>query len=266
MKNGKELEGPPLLYVFSQREPHEDVVIVSNKTALLRLKDTIEHAIENGEGDCTGVFSDFETYDIKIILNDEQYDSEFWKRLQLPFFEVDENERQVLSVEDIISFDIKNSDGLRDAESEMERYRKYNQEMTRKMKQIAKRNTQRNSQMDYIKILDFNDLKKLDEYLSDHDVNEKVNGESLIYWAVFNNKIPFVKRLLELGADPNQRDALGRSLLEKSSYFGFYDVCKVLLEKGAKIDEDCFRRAEKGWDGFRQNEIIELLQEWQKGD
>ncbi|MCF2649693.1 ankyrin repeat domain-containing protein [Niallia circulans] len=112
--------------------------------------------------------------------------------------------------------------------------------------------------MDYIKILNSNDLLMLDEYLNNHNVNEIVNCESLIYWAVFNNKLPFVKKLLELGVDPNQRDKLDRSLLENSSYFGFYELCKALLEKGAKIDEDCFRRAENGWDGFRQSEIIEL--------
>ncbi|MGN8842990.1 ankyrin repeat domain-containing protein [Niallia sp. HCP3S3_B10] len=120
--------------------------------------------------------------------------------------------------------------------------------------------------MEYIKILDSNDLIKLDEYLSSYEVNEQVNGESLIYWAVFNNKLPVIKRLLELGADPVQRDSLDRSLLEIASYFGFHDVCKTLLENGAKIDEDCFRRAENGWDGFRQSEIIELLHEWQKGN
>lgn len=266
MNKDKKREGPPLLYVFSQRKPHEDVVIVSNKTALLQLKDSIEHALENGEGNCTGVFSDYETYDIKIILNDERYDTEFWKRLQLPFFEVDENEGQVLSVEDIIGFNIKNSDDLRNAEPEVDKYRKYNQEMTEKMKQIAKRNMQRNSQMEYIKILDSPDLIKLDEYLSKHEVNEKVNGESLIYWAVFHNNLPFIKRLLEIGADPDQRDSLDRSLLENASYFGFYDVCKTLLESGAKIDDNCFRRAENSWDGFSQSEIIELLHEWQKGN
>ncbi|CAM5734475.1 hypothetical protein SAFG77S_11627 [Streptomyces afghaniensis] len=139
MNNEKDREGPPLLYVFSQRKPHEDVVIVSNKTALLRLKDTIEHTLENGVGDCTGIFSDFETYGIKIILNDESYDTEFWKRLQLPFFEVDENEEGVLSVEDIIGFDIKNSDDLRNAELEMDEYRKYSKEM----KEVAKKKSRR---------------------------------------------------------------------------------------------------------------------------
>jgi len=119
--------------------------------------------------------------------------------------------------------------------------------------------------MEYIMILDSNDLLKLEEYLSNHEVNEQVNGETLIYWAVFHNKLPVVKRLIELGADPNQR-SIGRSILEIGSYFGFLEVCKVLLENGAEIDEDCFRRAENGWDGFRQSEIIELLHEWQKGN
>lgn len=264
MNKEKESEEPPLLYVFPQRTPHADVVIVSNKAALLRLKDTIETALENGEGDCTAVFSNFEAYDIKIILNNEQYDSEFSKKIQLPFFEVDFNEEEhILSVEDIIGFDLRNSEDLRKAKPKMEQYRKHSREMTEKIMEAAKRNTLRKSPMEYMKILDSNDSKKLlDEYLSNHEVNEKVNGESLTYWAVFYNKLSIVKRLIELGANPNQRDSLDRSFLEIGSYFGFYDVCKTLLEKGAKPDEDCTRRAENGWGGFRQNEIIELLSEW----
>lgn len=148
MNKDKEREGPPLLYVFSQRTPHEDVVIVSNRTALLRLKDTIEHTLENGEGDCTGGFSDFETYGIKIILNDESYDSVFWQRLQLPFLDVNEcEEGEVLSVEDITGFDLRNSEDVKKARPIMEQYRKYNQIMTEKMKEVAKRNNQEDSKM-----------------------------------------------------------------------------------------------------------------------
>ncbi|MBD7937613.1 ankyrin repeat domain-containing protein [Cytobacillus sp. Sa5YUA1] len=263
MNNEKDREGPPLLYIYSQKEPHQDVLIVSNKAALLRLKESIEHALKSGEGDCTGVFSDFETYGIKIILNDEQYDSEFWQRLQLPFFEVDDSHGgEVLSVEDMIGFGLKSSEDIRKAQPEMNEYRKYNKEMTEKMKRIAKRNTPRDSQLDYIKILNSNNFKKLDEYLNNHEVNEKVNGESLIYWAVFNNKLPFVKRLLELGADPNQLDTLGRSLLEIASYFGYFEVCKAVLEKGANVNENCLQRSRYSWNSQSQNEIIELLNEW----
>ncbi|WP_400244941.1 hypothetical protein AB3U99_01125 [Niallia sp. JL1B1071] len=143
MNEQKKRRGTPLLYIYSQKQPHEDVVIVSNKTALLRLRDTIEHALEKGEGDCQGVFSDFETYEIKIILNDEQYDSEFWQRLQLPFFEVDFNEEEhVLSVDDIIGFDLRSSEDVRKAQSTMQEHRKYNVEMMRSIIEIMERNKQ----------------------------------------------------------------------------------------------------------------------------
>ncbi len=133
----------PLLHVYPQRHPHDDVLIVSSRTALLRLKKSIEDALEKREGDCVATTSDFETYKIKIILNDEGSQSDFWRRLQLPLFESDESEDgQGLSVEDIIGFDIKTSDDIRKARPIMEQYRKHSQQMTEKMMQIAKRNKQ----------------------------------------------------------------------------------------------------------------------------
>lgn len=84
-----------------------------------------------------------------------------------------------------------------------------------------------------------------------------------LFQAVYMNDLDIVKKLLdEQNVDVNKTDQLGRTLLQIACYFGYYEVCKKLLENGAKIDEDCFRRAENGWNGFRQNEIIELLQEW----
>ena len=91
-------------------------------------------------------------------------------------------------------------------------------------------------------------------------------GDSL-FQAVYMNDLDTVKKLLdEQNVAVNETDQLGRTLLQIACYFGFYEVCSKLLEKGAKIDEDCFRRAENGWDGFRQSEIIELLHERQKGN
>lgn len=134
----------PLLHIYQQKLPHDEVVIVSNRTALLSLKKSIEKALDKGEGDCVVTSSDMETYEIKIILNDEDWQSDFWRRLQLPLFEVDESEEgQVLSVEDILGFDLKTSEDIRKARPILEQYRQHSQQMTEKMKGIAKKNKQR---------------------------------------------------------------------------------------------------------------------------
>lgn len=85
-----------------------------------------------------------------------------------------------------------------------------------------------------------------------------------LFQAVYMNDLETVKKLLDgQVVSVNEKDQLGRTALQIACYFGFVEVCKTLLKKGAKIDEDCFRRAENGWDGFRQSEIIALLHEWQ---
>ncbi|MGG0741227.1 hypothetical protein [Niallia taxi] len=134
-----------LYYIFTHKDiPHDDVLIVSSRTALLRLKQSIEDALVKGEGGCVSTTSDFESFKIKIILNDEGWKSDFWRRLQLPLFEVDESEKgQVLSVEDILGFDLKTTEDIRKARPIMEQYRQHSQQMTEKMKEIAKKNKQR---------------------------------------------------------------------------------------------------------------------------
>lgn len=137
-------EKVPLLHIYPQKHhPNDDVVIVSNKTALLRLKEGIEMALEKGEGDCRAITSDMETYQLKIILNDEDWQSEFWRRLQLPLFEIDESEEgNILSVEDILGFDIKNSEDLREKQPIVDEYNKRNMEMRKKIMEIIERNKQ----------------------------------------------------------------------------------------------------------------------------
>lgn len=87
---------------------------------------------------------------------------------------------------------------------------------------------------------------------------------SLLYWAVYKNKVEIVKELLEWGADPNTKDLNGRSPLEVGSYFWFFTVCELLLEHGARVNDDSLNRAKHGWNYNSQNRIIELLQEWKK--
>lgn len=131
----------PLLHTYSQRHPHDDVVIVSSRSGLLRLKKSIELALENGEGICVAITSDMEKYEIKVILNEENWKAEFWRRLQAPYFDENENE-ETLSVDDIIGYDIKSSKDLERVQPIMEQYQKYSRKLTDKLRKIAKMNRQ----------------------------------------------------------------------------------------------------------------------------
>lgn len=117
-------------------------------------------------------------------------------------------------------------------------------------------------QMDFNKILESNQLFDIELNINKQNVNG-VLGASLLYWYVYLDSLPIVKKLLEKGADPNQTDIHGRSPLEVGAYYGLFDICKILLEYGARIDEYCIRRAKHGWNGKCQTEVLKLLEEWQ---
>lgn len=250
----------PLLHIYSQKHPHDDALIISSRSGLLRLKEAIDNALENGEADCVVATSDLESYEIKVILNEENWKTEFWQRLQYPFSEDGIQDGETLSVDDIISYKIRTSKDVKNTENTRMVNQKYSQELTVKAKDIVEKNTQR----EFMKILDSNDINRLDEYVKYYGINHMVNGASVLFWAVYGNKLLFVIKLLELGADPNLKDSNGRSTLEVGAHYGFYEVCKGLLEKGAKIDKAVWRRANEGWGGNAQKEIIEMLREWQK--
>lgn len=116
--------------------------------------------------------------------------------------------------------------------------------------------------MDFNKILESNQLFDIDLNINNYNVNNMVLGASLLYWYVYWDDLLIVKKLLEKGADPNQTDAYGRSPLEVGAYYGLSEICKVLLENGAKIDEYCIRWAKHGWDGKCQKRVLKLIEEW----
>lgn len=119
------------------------------------------------------------------------------------------------------------------------------------------------STIDYMKSLKDNDISALVQYVKTHDVNEEVQGQSLLYWAVFYNSLDFSKKLIEMGADVNHKDSLGRSLLSISCFFGFVDLTRSLLKNGAVIDITCVERASYGLDGNIQTDILKLLREYE---
>ena len=115
--------------------------------------------------------------------------------------------------------------------------------------------------MDYFNLLDSTDNQGLIEFLKKHDVNEVHKGQSLLYWAVYNNNLKFTKLLVHKGADVNKSDRLGRTPLLIACYFGFVRIASFLLENGADLN-GCIEKAEQGWDNNFQTEIIELLKHW----
>lgn len=115
--------------------------------------------------------------------------------------------------------------------------------------------------IDFLKLLKDNDVSGLENYLKIHDTNKEIHGQSLLYWAVFNNNLEFSKRIIEMGADVNQKDHIGRSSLSISCFFGFINLATLLLENGAEIDGTCMERAYYGWNGNIQIEILDMLRE-----
>ena len=136
----------PLLHFYPQRYPHDDVVIVSNREALLRLKECIDRTLANGEAECIAETVDFENYRIKILLNDEDWKTDFWQRIQLPFFDMDEgmDDGEYISIDEIIRYNIKSSQDLKNAQPTIEKYRKYSRDMTEKIREVADKNPRNN--------------------------------------------------------------------------------------------------------------------------
>lgn len=113
----------------------------------------------------------------------------------------------------------------------------------------------------YLELLGNDDSRKLVDYFGEMDINEEILGATPLTWAVFMSKVEIIKRLLELGADINKRDAIGRSALQVACYYGYVGIVKQLLHHGAEVDEICFERTKNSWCGMEQVEIVKLLME-----
>lgn len=116
--------------------------------------------------------------------------------------------------------------------------------------------------MDYFKLLQNNDIESLIKYLKNHDANEEIQGQSLLYWAVYMGNVEFSNILIEKGANVNQKDGLGRTPLSITSFFGFLEIAKLLLKNGAIIDASCMDRAYFGWGRNVQSDVLDLFQKY----
>lgn len=116
--------------------------------------------------------------------------------------------------------------------------------------------------MSFLNIVRNNDINELEQYLRKHDANVEVQGQSLLYWTVHQGNVEFARLLIDKGANVNQKDGLGRSILSVVAFFGFTGIAKLLLQHNAIIDSTAMDRAYKGWDGYIQTDILALFSEY----
>jgi ankyrin repeat protein len=69
------------------------------------------------------------------------------------------------------------------------------------------------------------------------DVNQRsVDGTTALHWAVYNNDIALVDRLLAAGANPNARNDYNSTPLVEAAVVGNVDVIRKLLKAGADVE------------------------------
>lgn len=68
------------------------------------------------------------------------------------------------------------------------------------------------------------------------DLPGAIEGLTPLYYAVTDNQPETVKLLIENGCNTDITSHDGSSLLHKAAFYGYADVCRILLEKGLKPD------------------------------
>lgn len=116
--------------------------------------------------------------------------------------------------------------------------------------------------MSLFNIIKNNNINELEQYLRNHDTNEEIQGQSLLYWTAHQGNVEFAKLLIEKGANVNQKDEHERSILSVAAFFGHTDIARLLLQHNAIIDSTAMDRAYKGWDGYIQTDILALFSEY----
>jgi len=78
-----------LLHIHAQEQWHGEAFIVGNTEGLKTLRDAIDKALEAGHGVTpkeAGVFvTDGEGFDVHIVKNDDDWESESWNKAALPY-------------------------------------------------------------------------------------------------------------------------------------------------------------------------------------
>jgi len=70
------------LHIYSQSHPHDDAVIVGDRTALVALRDAIGRALETTESSMNTFTNDGEGYSIFVRVRE---DDNYYNRVSLPY-------------------------------------------------------------------------------------------------------------------------------------------------------------------------------------
>jgi uncharacterized protein len=62
------------------------------------------------------------------------------------------------------------------------------------------------------------------------------DGTTALHWAVYNNNVELVQRLIAAGADVNARNDYGSSPMSEAGVIGSHDILKALLDAGADVE------------------------------
>jgi ankyrin repeat protein len=75
-------------------------------------------------------------------------------------------------------------------------------------------------------------------FLLDHGADPNLPGQPVLHVAASRGNIQIVKLLLDAGANPNALDEHSTAPLDRATFGGQEEIVRLLLTKGAKVDED----------------------------
>ncbi|WP_019155439.1 hypothetical protein [Robertmurraya massiliosenegalensis] len=112
-----------IINIYAQTDKSAESVIVGSRAGLEALSKALELALENGESSCRVAPNDMDTYEIRVLLNNEPIDSPFWSKMKLPYSELDDCCNETVSPKEFLDFGIRNSEDLIRKESLMKKNR-----------------------------------------------------------------------------------------------------------------------------------------------
>ncbi|RIV26406.1 hypothetical protein D2Q93_04340 [Alicyclobacillaceae bacterium I2511] len=78
---------PNLLHLHAQQEWHQPAFILGNKAGLLALRNTIDTAIQQGSSHALTMTRDGEKFDLYVLMDDTDWQSESWRKAAVPYTE-----------------------------------------------------------------------------------------------------------------------------------------------------------------------------------